>query len=189
MPQQPLADGEIEAARRAVGSLFGRRTQVDGNDAEDIVWMVLERWMRHRGRFVDAGAASMKTYIRWIARNVVRDLVRRERTQKRGGGVPPLSLDRPLSEASDTTLGDLVPDHSQTEAPGGAVDHALLRQAIARFRDHLPPRDRAIFDAFAEEPTVRRVADRLGVPRSTVYGWLGRIRRRTENAGLRKFLE
>ena len=150
--------------------------------------MVLERWTRHLSRFDEAGAASVETYIWAIARNVVRDLVRRGQTEKRGGGLAPLSLDRPLSEGSETTLGDLVPDRTLTETVGGAGDHALLRQAIAQFRTRLGPRDRAIFDAFGEEPNPRRVAALLGLPPSTVYGWLGRIRRQAEDAGLRKFL-
>jgi DNA-directed RNA polymerase specialized sigma24 family protein len=90
--------------------------------------------------------------------------------------------------ASDTTLGDLIPDRNPAETFGGAGDHALLRQAIARFRTRLPPRDRAIFDAFGQELNPRAVADLLGLPPSTVYGWLDRIRRQAEDAGLRKFL-
>jgi RNA polymerase sigma factor (sigma-70 family) len=189
LPQEPLAEREIAAAKRAVAALLGHRTQVGGNDADDIVQMVLERWTRHLGRFDETGAASMETYIWKVAKNLLRDLVRREGAQKRGGGREPLSVDRPLGEGSDTTLGDLVPDPSQTETLGEAVDHALLRRAIARFRDHLPPLDRAIFDAFVAEPRPRAVADRLGLPPSTVYGWLGRLRRQAEDAGLRKFLE
>lgn len=98
LPQEPLAERQIAAAERAVAALLGRRTEVAGNEAEDIVQMVLERWTRHRGRFDEAGAASMETYIWAMARNLVRDLERRERTQKRGGGLAPLSLDRPLGD-------------------------------------------------------------------------------------------
>jgi len=152
------------------------------------VQTVLERWTHHQGRFDEAGAASMETYIWKMAQNLVRDLERRELTEKRGGGRAPLSLDRPLSDTSDTTLGDITPDPSPTEVFGQAMDHELLRQAIARFRTGLAPRDRAILDAFEEDPSPHAVARMVGLPASTVYDWRKRIAQKAENAGLRDFL-
>jgi RNA polymerase sigma factor (sigma-70 family) len=185
---QPCLDREIAAARRAARAARGWRTHIGGHDADDIQQLVMERWMKRSARFDHKGAASAETYIWTVAQNVVRDLVRREQTAQRGEGRAPLSLDRPRSPYSDETLGASLPDLGDAETFGAGIDRVLLKRAIDEFRRALPPRDRAILDALGERPNVHGLAKLLGLPPSTVYDWLERIRRQAEDAGLRKFL-
>ena len=52
----------------------------------------------------------------------------------------PVSLETPLGEDGDTTLGDMVED-SNTESPADAAMHADMRLAIKDALDSLSPRE------------------------------------------------
>ncbi|WP_237111495.1 sigma-70 family RNA polymerase sigma factor [Nocardioides sp. WS12] len=88
------------------------------------------------------------------------------------GCFTPTSLDRPVTQLSDLTIGDLLP------ASSSGFDAAEARVLLGPAIRHLPPRDRRILRLrFFEGRTQQEIGDELGVTQMQVSRLLTRILR------------
>jgi RNA polymerase sigma factor (sigma-70 family) len=148
-------------------------------DRDDLIQDGLIQWWRKRDSWRPDGGASRETYLRNIVRNRLRDLTRERQAEKRGGGEPPLSLDRPTrgAEAGMPAIGAQV---TASDDPVLAANGALERERILQL---LTPRQRQIAQARADSVPTTALARRLGLSRDTLYGELERIRATLRRAG------
>jgi RNA polymerase primary sigma factor len=94
----------------------------------------------------------------------------------------PVSLEKPIGEEEESSLGDFVPDE-QAESPYDTAQVHLRRQDIRRALDALPERERAVielrFGLTGEQPcTLEEVGKAFGVTRERI--------RQIENNTLKK---
>lgn len=107
-----------------------------------------------------------------IADEVGEDLALVSEAASADGCFTPASLDRPLTDQSSSTLGDLVP--ADTTELDAAEARVILWPLIRR----LPPRDRKILRLrFFEGRTQQEIGDELGVTQMQVSRLLTRILR------------
>ncbi|MDC3378658.1 sigma-70 family RNA polymerase sigma factor [Planctomycetota bacterium] len=96
------------------------------DDAEDLAQDVLVRlFTRGRLAAADRGLGRFRSYLLGVARNVLRESLRREQAQKRGGGQAPLSL------------AELEIDPAQPESSDEAFDACWLEGLMSRALDRL----------------------------------------------------
>ncbi len=89
------------------------------------------------------------------------------------GCFAPSSLDLPIGESGDATLGDLLPDQA-TDEQEAAEARVVLGPAVRR----LTPRDRRVLQLrYFEGLTQQEIGDELGVTQTQVSRILGRITR------------
>ena len=101
------------------------------------------------------------------------------------------SLDRPVGESGEATLGDLLP--SEGDEPWEDLDVSLRNEALSRALRELPDRDRKVlemrFGLAGETYTLDRIGRELGVSRERVRqierGALERLSERRELAAVR----
>ncbi|KRA28074.1 MULTISPECIES: sigma-70 family RNA polymerase sigma factor [unclassified Nocardioides] len=107
-----------------------------------------------------------------VAVEVDGDLALVSEAASAGGCFTPTSLDRPLTDQSGSTIGDLIPaDSTDFDAAEARV---MLWPVIRR----LPPRDRKILRLrFFEGRTQQEIGDELGVTQMQVSRLLTRILR------------
>lgn len=118
----------IADARRRVSSLPGRKIEVQ--DVASSVFTSLWRGAR-QGRF---GRVADRNELWWLlmrlTRNKVANHIRRNTSQKRGGGMAELSLD---SENGQTVAATLVSPETDPEA--AAIFQEEISQFLSRLRD------------------------------------------------------
>jgi len=105
------------------------------------------------------------------------------------------SLDKPLAEAEESTLGDVMP--GDDPLPEEEVDIGLEREVVHRALERLPDDEREVLElrfglAGDEQPhTLDQVVQRLGISRNKVRrleaGGLARLALLREVQGLRRF--
>jgi len=93
-----------------------------------------------------------------------------------------VSLDQPLSDEDETSLGDLIADEL-TQSPEELAEESLMRRDIAEVLEMLSPRERLVLQlryglSDGEPRTLAEVGDLLGISRERV--------RQIENEALRK---
>lgn len=155
-------------------------------DQDDFAFEISSHVADALSKFSTTGTASLDTWLETVISNKLCDILSRERTRKRGGGVEPASLDRTaLGEVSP--LKDLITD----PRPGPEVEAAarFRRDDVSRFIQSLPPRQRETALALLREPTLTNAARSLGIGRPALYDRLKTIRRLAEDFGLRSWLE
>ncbi len=82
------------------------------------------------------------------------------------------SLDAPISEEEENTIGDIVPDE-HTPSPSEAIERDLLRVEVRRILDSLNPREREVIElrfglVDDHDYTLEEVGKRLKVTRERV---------------------
>jgi RNA polymerase primary sigma factor len=93
-----------------------------------------------------------------------------------------VSLDQPLSDEDETSLGDLIADEL-AQSPEEIAEESLMRRDIAEILEMLTPRERLVLQlryglSDGEPRTLAEVGDLLGISRERV--------RQIENEALRK---
>src|SRR6185437_7384155 len=82
------------------------------------------------------------------------------------------SLDAPMSEDEENSIGDIVPDEN-TPSPSDAIERDMLRQDVRRVLDGLNPRERQVIElrfglVDDHDYTLEEVGKRLKVTRERV---------------------
>lgn len=127
-----------------------------------------------------------------VVRNKLTDLIREQAAEKRAGEHETLSLDAALDGSDDgLTLADqLADDESAQQDEAGAVDHRHARIDIGRALGRLTPIQRQLCQMLGEEGlSVKEAAERLRIPRGTLYEEIKRIRRVFADQGLGDYLK
>jgi RNA polymerase sigma-70 factor (ECF subfamily) len=148
--------------------------------AEDVLQETWLRVVRSSGTYQPT--AKFKTWVLQIARNLCMDTTRKERFRKVA------SLDAPLGDDGDRSLGELVRDE-QGPTPDRAADNLRVRPMIERALLSLPEEQREVF-LLREYASVefKEIAELTGVNENTVKSRmryaLESLRKRLTEAGV-----
>lgn len=146
-PAERLTDGEIEEGVAAneglVRSIVGRTMQQRGPELDEdmlqmgriALWTALRHFNPRRGM-------KLSTYAGACIRNCILDELKR---RKRYQGFFVRSLQEPLGDDEEGTLGDIVPDENAA-TPDEVLGKRELRESVLRGVAELPARDREVVE-------------------------------------------
>jgi len=177
--------------RRKVRQLIGRAgfTQQDREDLEQDLFV---RVLQSLPRF-NPDVAHRNKFITTVVERYVANILRNKRAEKRDHrGVVSLNVMIEITEEGPTELAQTIGDReldvrfgrdcrSEEELTQLTID---LADVIAT----LPEYWQTLLE-LRKTRTMRQVADKLGVPRTTLNDWMRRIRQRFEKAGMKDYLE
>ena len=172
-------DWEISVARRVAIQFLRNYPWLQGLYLNDLVQEGLIHWHFHRSSFHEGKGASAKTYMTRVLNTQLKLMLRQQLTDKRRASHMAESLDSPLDEY-ETTLSDLIPADELVSGISTRVD---LESALVE----LTLLQRRICDLLSQDYPVKKIADHLGKPRSTVRDEIKRIRQIFFRKGLGDF--
>ena len=172
---------EIDAAQAVVHSFVAARGRFRTHRFEDLLQEGLLAWWEQRGQH-DKRRASKRTFLGRVITSRLLDLQKAELAEKRTADRSALSLD-----FQDWDLQRSVED-VQADDPYKLAERSETTERIARARERLPARERAILDGLLVEKTPAELSRELGTSRVTVYAERVRIRDALEAEGLRGFI-
>jgi len=131
-------------------------------------------------------------YMAQVIRNKLTDLIREQAAEKRAGDLDALSLDATVDGSDDgATLAELLAA-SDAMYPGeaGGVDRQHVRIDVGRALTRLTPAQRRLCLMLGEEGlSIKEAAERLRIPRGTLYEEIKRIRKVFADHGLGDYLK
>ena len=183
---------EIAVTKKLVGEFRRRWQSLAHEDFDDLMQDCLAHWIVVRRKLAPDPDEPPVAYMVQVIRNKLMDLVREQATEKRAGEQDALSLDAALDGfEGDMTLADLLPDResAQLDDPG-AVNHHHAHIDIARALVRLTPVQRRLCQMLGEEGlSIKEAAERLRIPRGTLYAEIKRIRKVFADQGLGDYLQ
>ena len=187
-----LEQWEIAVTTKIVSEFRRRFRSLAREDFDDLQQECLLHWIQVRGRLVPVGEGPPVAYMSQVLRNMLTDYVREKAADKRGGEQEHLSLDAPVDGSDDgLTLGALIADTTVAvsgDAAGTTRHHTELD--VARALERLTPMQRRICTMLGEEGlSVKEAAERLRIPRGTLYDEIKRIRQILSAQGLGDYLK
>jgi RNA polymerase sigma factor (sigma-70 family) len=186
-----LEGWEIATIKKLVGEARRRDRMLEREEFDDLVQECLAHWIVVRGRRpASANAPPPVSYLAQVTRNRLRDMVRGMTADKRAGDPGALSLEAPLGDAEDgLTLGEVLADEQADPEDASGIDSRGARLDLARVLALMTPAQRRLCELLGEEGlSVKEAAERLGIPRGTLYEEIRRIRRIFEQHGLANYL-
>ena len=183
---------EIAVTKKLVGEFRRRSRSLAREEFDDLVQECLAHWIVVRRKLAPDPAAPPTAYMAQVVRNKLTDLIREQAAEKRVGDQEALSLDATLDGSDDgLTLADqLADDESAQQDEAGAVDHHHARIDIGRALARLTLVQRQLCQMLGEEGlTIKEAAERLRIPRGTLYEEIKRIRRVFADQGLGDYLK
>jgi RNA polymerase sigma factor (sigma-70 family) len=174
-----FADWEIAIAKSLVRKFQEDYPWIKGLDFNDLLQECLFHWYLHRGSYQEGKGASVKTYMAKVLKNQLQLILRKQQADKRKTIHEAMSLDEPVGEG-EATLADLIADN---QSP---ADDSLRLDVEAIVRT-LTPLQREVCQLLAQEYSVKRLAELLGKPRSTIRDEIKRIRDIFSQNGLKDY--
>lgn len=187
-----LQQWEIAVTKKLVGEFRRRSRSLAREEFDDLVQECLAHWIVVRRKLESEPGAPPTGYMAQVIRNKLTDLIREQAAEKRAGEQEALSLDAALDGTGDgLTLADLLADdESAQQDEAGGVDRHHARIDIARALARLTPIQRQLCQMLGEEGlTIKEAAERLRIPRGTLYEEIKRIRRVFADQGLGDYLK
>lgn len=187
-----LQHWEIAVTKRLVGEYRRRSRLLAREEFDDLMQDCLAHWIMVRRKLQPNPGPPPVAYMAQVVRNKLTDLIREQAAEKRAGEHEALSLDAALEGSDDgLTLADvLADDESAQQDEAGAVDHRHARIDIGRALAGLTPIQRQLCQMLGEEGlSVKEAAERLRIPRGTLYEEIKRIRRVFADQGLGDYLK
>jgi len=183
---------EIAVSKKLVGEYRRRSRSLAREEFDDLMQECLAHWIVVRRRFPPDPDAPPVAYMAQVIRNKLTDLIREQAADKRAGEQDALSLDAALDGAEDgVTLAELLADteSAQPDDPG-AVERRHARIDIGRVLERLTPVQRQLCQLLGEEGlSIKEAAERLRIPRGTLYEEIKRIRKVFADQGLGDYLK
>jgi RNA polymerase sigma-70 factor (ECF subfamily) len=182
---------EIAVTKKLVGEFRRRSRSLAREEFDDLVQECLAHWIVVRRKLAPDPGAPPTAYMAQVIRNKLTDLIREQAAEKRAGEQVALSLDAALDGSDDgLTLADLLADdESAQQDEAGVVDRQHARIDIGRALARLTPIQRQLCQMLGEEGlTIKEAAERLRIPRGTLYEEIKRIRRVFADQGLGDYL-
>ena len=188
---EELQQWEIAVAKKLVGEFRRRSRRLEREEFDDLLQECLTHWIEVRRKLAPDPEGPPVAYMARVVRNKLTDMIREQQATKRGGDTDTVSLDAPVSESDDApTLADLV--DAARSAPAGEEQPTDLNDAridIARALRQLTPRQRRLCMLLGEEGlSIKEAAERLRIPRGTLYEEIKRIRKIFAEHGLEGYL-
>lgn len=187
-----LQQWEIAVAKKLVGEYRRRSRSLAREEFDDLMQDCMAHWIVVRRKLSPDPDAPPVAYMAQVIRNKLTDLIREQAAYKRAGEQDALSLDAALDGSEDgMTLADLLADNESAQRDeAGAVHRHHARIDIARALARLTPAQRRLCQMLGEEGlSVKEAAERLRIPRGTVYEEIKRIRKVFADQGLGDYLK
>jgi RNA polymerase sigma-70 factor (ECF subfamily) len=188
---EELQQWEIAVAKKLVGEFRRRSRRLEREEFDDLLQECLTHWIEVRGKLAPDPEGPPVAYMARVVRNKLTDMIREQGATKRGGDTDTVSLDAPVSESDDApTFADLV-DAATSGPPGEEhpIDRNDARIDIAGALRQLTPRQRRLCTLLGEEGlSIKEAAERLRIPRGTLYEEIKRIRKIFAEHGLEGYL-
>lgn len=175
-----LEPWEHELIRHEVRS-FRIEQRFRWSDEDDLFQDCAERWLTARGQYDAARGANLKTFMKRVVRNRLKDEWKAQRTESRRGHREAKSLDEPVFDRDneDATRAELIRDQHEPLA-----DVASANLDIARAAARLSDRQRRVLAALLRDYSVDGIAAIEFVNRETVYEDRKRIQEACRDVGL-----
>ena len=174
-----FADWEIAIAKSLVRKFQESYPWIKGLDFDDLLQECLFHWYLHRSSYQEGKGASIKTYMAKVLKNQLQLILREQQADKRKTVHEAVSLDEPVGEG-EATLADMI---AGNQSP---ADDSLRLDVEAIVRT-LTPFQREVCHLLAQEYSVKRVAELLGKPRTTIRDEIKRIREIFSQRGLKDY--
>lgn len=187
-----LEKWEIAVTKKLVGEFRRRSRSLAREEFDDLVQDCLAHWIVVRRKLVLKPAAPPVGYMAQVIRNKLTDLIREQAAEKRAGDLGALSLDATVDGSEDgTTFAELLAA-SDAMYPGeaGGADHQHARIDVGRVLTRLTPAQRRLCLMLGEQGlSIKEAAERLRIPRGTLYEEIKRIRKVFADHGLGDYLK
>ncbi len=187
-----LQGWEIAVTKKLVGELRRRSRSLAREDFDDLMQDCLAHWIMVRRKLPPNPDVPPVAYMAQVIRIKLTDLIREQAADKRAGELDALSLDAALDGSEEgMTLADLLADDESAQPDdAGAIDRRHAGIDIARALDRLTPVQRRLCQMLGEEGlSVKEAAERLRIPRGTLYEEIKRIRKVFADLGLGDYLK
>jgi len=147
------------------------------DDIEDIKQELLLAYLLAWPSF-DPDKGNPKSFIKAVVNNRAAEMLREAEAQKRWMGLKTLSLSTPVTDDTDTTIGDqITSDESLWGDVFGAQSHGAVEQKIDHERMLAAlPKDLRQTYLLLMEHSVTEAAEIFGIPRTTMSSRLKRLR-------------
>lgn len=188
---QGLANWEIATVKKLVSEQRRKYWILERYETDDLVQEILTHWISIRSRLhQDADARPPVAYLAQVSRNRLTDLIRERSSDKRAGDSGALSLEASVVEDEDgLTLGETLADDATEGAVSVGLDARDVRIDLTRVLERLTPAQQALCRLLGEEGiSVKEAAERLGIPRGTLYEEIKRVRKVFSQNGLDAYL-
>lgn len=159
---------EVAVARNAISRFKAKYPWLRSPDLDDLLQECLTHWYFARGRFQQGRGASVKTYMSKVVSTRLKAILREQLSHKRRLNHLTCSLDEMLS-GGKATLADMIPDNRSS------ADVALRADVQSALRE-LTPLQQSICRLLSQGYPVKRLAETLGKPRTTVRDQIKRIK-------------
>ena len=190
--EEGLQRWEIAVTKKLVGEFRRRSRSLAREEFDDLMQECLAHWIVVRRKLAPDPDVPPVGYMAQVIRNKLTDLIRERAADKRAGEQDALSLDAaPDGSDEGLTLAELLADdESAQQGEADAVDRQHARIDIGRALARLTPVQRQLCQMLGEEElTIKEAAERLRIPRGTLYEEIKRIRRVFADQGLGDYLK
>jgi RNA polymerase sigma factor (sigma-70 family) len=182
---------ELATIKAEVAAFLSTNGRLRWHDSDDLDQECRVHWMQKRQRFDASRGANIKTFLKRVVRNRLKDIRDEELAQKRGSGRQDRSLDEllPSDDGGDSTLADFLSDDNPDADPLERALRSELGFEILRITYELKPLQQDLINGLLDGQKISDISAALEVPRSTLYDELKRIRAEFERRRLREFLD
>jgi RNA polymerase sigma-70 factor (ECF subfamily) len=188
---QGLGNWEIATAKKLVTEYRRHYRILEREEFDDLMQECLAHWIVARRRIPPKPEPRPPVaYMAQVLRNKLTDLVREMTADKRAGDPGAFSLEAPIDGTEDgLTLGEVLAEE-QVAPESGGIDSRHARIDLMRVSALLTPAQQRLCQLLGEEGlSIKEAAEKLRIPRGTLYEEIKRIRRIFEQQGLGHYLE
>lgn len=178
-------DWEIAVAKNLVNEFRDTQPCLQRESFEDLLQKCLVHWFFVKNGYEPTRGASPQTFMGRVIRNKLTDLVREHQADKRKLNHLAISLDEPMGNDEDShTLEDTIAD---THPP--PILQVELKIDLSNVLQRLDPHKRQLCNLIGKKGFgIKEASDQLGMPRSTIYDEIKRIRAIFLKEGLEEYL-
>lgn len=187
-----LQKWEIAVTKKLVGEFRRRSRRLAREEFDDLVQDCLAHWIVVRRKLAPDPDTPPVAYMAQVIRNKLTDLMREQSAGKRAGELDALSLDAAVDGSEDgMTLAEVLAGSEAAQPTDeGGVDRHHARIDLARAMERLTPVQRRLCQMLGEEGlSIKEAAERLRIPRGTIYEEIKRIRKVFADQGLGDYLK
>ncbi len=189
---EDLQQWEIAVAKKLIGEFRRQSRSLAREDFDDLLQECLMHWLEVRRRLVPNPGGPPIAYMARVVRNKLIDLAREREAAKRQGDLDSVSLDDTLSASEDApTFAELLDAvRSREQSAESLLDPDDARIDIAKAMSKLTSRQRRLCVLLGEQGfSIKEAAERLRIPRGTLYEEIKRIRKVFADHGLGDYLK